>query len=173
MSAFKDHFSTRSAEYAAYRPTYPRALVDFLADAAPGTELALDCGCGTGQLSVLLGERFAHVVATDASEKQIENAEPHARVAYRVAPAEASGLGDSSADLVVAAQAAHWFDLPAFYAEARRVARPRGLVALVTYGIIEMDEPVDAVVKHFYWKVVGPYWPPERRRTRPCGGAPP
>ena len=50
MSAFKDHFSTRSAEYAAYRPTYPRALVDFLADAAPDTELALDCGCGTGQL---------------------------------------------------------------------------------------------------------------------------
>ena len=139
MSAFKDHFSTRSAEYAAYRPTYPRALVDFLADAAPGTELALDCGCGTGQLSVLLGERFARVVATDASQKQIENAEPHARVAYRVAPAEASGLGDASADLVVAAQAAHWFDLPAFYAEARRVARPHGVVALVTYGIIEME----------------------------------
>jgi len=165
MSAFKDHFSTRSAEYAAYRPTYPRALVDFLADAAPDTELALDCGCGTGQLSVLLCGRFARVVATDASEKQIENAEPHARVAYRVAPAEASGLGDASADLVVAAQAAHWFDLPAFYAEARRVARPRGLVALVTYGIIEMDEPVDAVVKHFYWNVIGPYWPPERRHV--------
>jgi SAM-dependent methyltransferase len=83
MTAFKDHFSTRSAEYAAYRPTYPRTLVDFLADAAGGTELALDCGCGTGQLSVLLCERFARVVATDASEKQIDNAEPHARVAYR------------------------------------------------------------------------------------------
>ena len=74
-------------------------------------------------------------------------------------------MPDGSADLVVAAQAAHWFDLPAFYAEARRVARPRGLVALVTYGIIEMDEPVEAVVKHFYWKVVGPYWPPERRHV--------
>jgi len=165
MSAFKDHFSTRSAEYAAYRPTYPRALVDFLADAAPGAELALDCGCGTGQLSVLLCERFARVVATDASEKQIENAEPHARVAYRVAPAEASSLGEASADLVVAAQAAHWFDLPAFYAEARRVARPHGVVALVTYGVIEMEEPVDAVVKHFYRDIVGPYWPPERRHV--------
>jgi SAM-dependent methyltransferase len=165
MSAFKDHFSTRSAEYAAYRPTYPRALVDFLADAAPGADLALDCGCGTGQLSVLLAERFAKVVATDASARQIENAEPHPAVEYRVAPAEASGLPGKSADLVVAAQAAHWFDLPAFYAEARRVARPRAIVALVTYGIIEMDEPVDAVVKHFYWEVVGPYWPPERRHV--------
>jgi SAM-dependent methyltransferase len=165
VSAFKDHFSTGSADYAAYRPTYPRALVDFLAEAAPGTDLALDCGCGTGQLSVLLAERFGRVIATDASAKQIESAERHPRVEYRVAPAEASGLPDGSADLVVAAQAAHWFDLPAFYAEARRAARERGIVALVTYGVIEMEEPVDPVVQHFYRKVVGPYWPPERRHV--------
>jgi SAM-dependent methyltransferase len=165
VSAFKDHFSVGSADYAAYRPTYPRGLVDFLAEAAPGADLALDCGCGTGQLSVLLAERFAHVIAVDASARQIESAEPHPQVEYRVAPAEASGLPDGSADLVVAAQAAHWFDLPAFYAEARRVARGRGIVALVTYGVIEMEEPVDAVVRHFYRKVVGPYWPPERRHV--------
>jgi SAM-dependent methyltransferase len=165
VSAFKDHFSVGSAEYAAYRPTYPRALVDFLADVSPRRRLALDCGCGTGQLSVLLADRFERVIATDASAKQIENAVRHPRVEYRVALAERSGIGDGSADLVVAAQAAHWFDLPAFYAEARRVARPGGIVALVTYGIIEMDAPVDAIVQHFYWKVVGPYWPPERRQV--------
>jgi SAM-dependent methyltransferase len=165
LSAFKDHFSATSADYAAYRPSYPRALVDFLADASPGTELALDCGCGTGQLSTLLAERFAKVIATDASSKQIEKAERREGVAYRVAPAEASGLPDGCADLIVAAQAAHWFDLPAFYAEARRVARARAIVALVTYGIIAMEEPVDPVLQHFYWKVVGPYWPPERRHV--------
>jgi SAM-dependent methyltransferase len=165
VSAFKDHFSTGSAAYAAYRPTYPRALVDFLADASPSTELALDCGCGSGQLSTLLAERFSRVIATDASAQQIANAEPHANVEYRVAPAEASGLPDGSADLVTAAQAAHWFDLPAFYAEARRVARPGGIVSLVTYGVIEMDEPVHAVVRRFYRDVVGPYWPPERRHV--------
>jgi SAM-dependent methyltransferase len=165
VSAFKDHFSAGSAGYAAYRPTYPRALVDFLADASPATGLALDCGCGTGQLSILLAERFAQVIAIDASAKQIESAEPRAGTEYRVAPAEASGLPDGSADLVVAAQAAHWFDLPAFYAEARRVARGRGVVALVTYGIIEMEEPIDPVVQHFYRDVVGPYWPAERRRV--------
>ena len=91
MSAFKDHFSAGSAGYAAYRPTYPRALVDFLADASPATGLALDCGCGTGQLSILLAERFAQVIAIDASAKQIESAEPRAGTEYRVAPAEASG----------------------------------------------------------------------------------
>jgi SAM-dependent methyltransferase len=165
VSAFKDHFSAGSADYAAYRPTYPRALVDFLADASPATDLALDCGCGTGQLSVLLAGRFARVIATDASAKQIESAEPRSGVEYRVAAAETSGLPNGSADLVVAAQAAHWFDLPAFYAEARRVSRKRGVVALVTYGIIKMEEPVDPVVQHFYRNVVGPYWPPERRHV--------
>jgi ubiquinone/menaquinone biosynthesis C-methylase UbiE len=116
-ASFKDHFSTRSADYAAYRPTYPMALVDALAEACAGTEDALDVGCGTGQLSVLLARRFGRVIATDASAKQIEAADPHDGVEYRVATAEASGLPDASVDLVVAAQAAHWFDLPAFYRE--------------------------------------------------------
>ena len=114
---------------------------------------------------MLLAERFERVIATDASARQIENAAPHPRVEYRVAPAERSGLPAESADLVVAAQAAHWFDLPAFYAEARRVARPGGIVALVTYGVIEVEAPVDPVLQHFYRNVVGPYWPPERRHV--------
>lgn len=165
MSAFKDYFSACSANYAAYRPSYPRALGDFLADAAPATDLALDCGCGTGQLSVLLADRFERVIATDASAVQIASAEPHPRVEYRVAPAEVSGLPDASVDLVVAAQAAHWFNLPAFYAEARRVARPGAVVALVTYGIMRLEEPLDAPFADFYWNTVGRYWPPERRHV--------
>jgi ubiquinone/menaquinone biosynthesis C-methylase UbiE len=72
---FKDHFSTRSADYASYRPTYPRELVDYLAGLCERTDVALDVGCGTGQLSVLLAERFPWVVATDASEQQIARAE--------------------------------------------------------------------------------------------------
>ncbi|MBF3045820.1 methyltransferase domain-containing protein, partial [Pseudomonas aeruginosa] len=67
---FKDHFSTGSANYAAHRPTYPARLVDELAALCPGTRLALDCGCGTGQLTVLLAERFERVVGTDASAAQ-------------------------------------------------------------------------------------------------------
>lgn len=69
---FKDHFSTGSANYAAHRPTYPAQLVDELAALCPGTRLALDCGCGTGQLTVLLAERFERVVGTDASAAQID-----------------------------------------------------------------------------------------------------
>lgn len=163
--AFKDHFSTRSGDYASYRPTYPPALVDYLAGLCAQTDLALDVGCGTGQLSVLLADRFRRVIATDASPQQIGKAEAHERVEYRVAPAEASGLPDRSADLVTVAQAAHWFDLDAFYGEARRVAKPGAVLALVTYGVIEADPDIAGTIGHFYRDVAGPHWPPERRHV--------
>ena len=73
-------------------------------------------------------------VATDASEEQIRHAQAHPRVEYRVAIAHASGLPPHSADLVTVAQALHWFDLPPFYAEVRRVLRPGGIVAAWCYG---------------------------------------
>jgi SAM-dependent methyltransferase len=163
--SFKDHFSTRSGDYAAYRPTYPRALADYLAGLCGQTELALDVGCGTGQLSVLLAERFDHVIATDASAQQIEKAEAHERVEYRVAPAERSGLPDQSVDLITAAQAAHWFDLDAFYTEARRIGKPGSVLALVTYGVIQADPEINTTIQHFYKDGAGPYWPPERRHV--------
>jgi SAM-dependent methyltransferase len=164
-AGFKDHFSGHAADYAAHRPTYPAALVDFLASVSPGRGLAWDVGCGSGQLSTALAGAFERVVATDASPQQVASAAPHPRVAYAVAPAEAGGLPGGAADLVVAAQAAHWFDLPAFYAEVRRVARPGGVVALVCYGVAEVDEALAPVVERFYRDVLGPYWPPERRHV--------
>src|SRR2546425_8944646 len=57
-------------------------------------ELAWDAGCGSGQLSVLLADRFARVIATDASPEQIAQATPHRKVQYAVAPAEASGRSE-------------------------------------------------------------------------------
>jgi ubiquinone/menaquinone biosynthesis C-methylase UbiE len=84
---------------------------------------------GNGQAAVALAARFTGVVATDASAEQVGNAFLHPRVEYRVAPAEASGLEAESVDLVTAAQAVHWFDVPAFFAEARRVPPAARLVS--------------------------------------------
>lgn len=166
MSTFKDHFSSHAAGYAQYRPTYPTTLVDYLASLSPSTQLALDCGCGTGQLSVLLANRFERVVATDASAQQIANAQAHPRVEYSATPAERSGLPDASVDLITVAQAAHWFDLDAFYAEVRRVAKRQGVIALITYGVLHVEQPAaEALLQHFYSETVGPYWPPERRHV--------
>jgi SAM-dependent methyltransferase len=157
---FQDHFSNKASIYAEHRPSYPPELIDFLASAAPATNLAWDCGCGSGQMAVPLAERFARVIATDASAEQVAHAMPHPHVEYRHAPAERSGICDDAADLVVAAQAAHWFDLPAFYAEARRVARPAGIIALVTYDLLEVNAMIDRILRDFYASLT---WPPERR----------
>jgi ubiquinone/menaquinone biosynthesis C-methylase UbiE len=164
MSA--DHFSRVAGNYAAFRPTYPAALFDWLARQAPGRGLAWDCAAGSGQATVDLAARFAHVRATDLSAAQLAGAPPLDNVDYAAAPCERSGLPDASCDLVTVAQALHWFDLPAFYAEARRVLKPDGLLAAWTYGIAVIEgEAVDAPVRHFYSATVGPYWPAGREHV--------
>lgn len=160
---FKDHFSSAAAGYAAHRPTYPRELAEALGSLSPTRQRAWDAGCGSGQLSIVLAEVFETVAATDASAAQIASATPHPRVRYTVAPAEASGLEDRSVDCAVAAQAAHWFDLDRYYGEVRRVAKPGGLVALVTYNIMRVTDEVDWAVLEFYAGPLEKHWPPERR----------
>jgi SAM-dependent methyltransferase len=159
---FKDHFSATADSYRIYRPSYPAELFVWLAQAAPRQETALDCGCGNGQAAVALADHFARVLAVDPSAEQIANALPHERVEYRVAPAEATGVASASIDLVVVAQALHWFDLDRFYPEVQRVARTGAVLAAFTYGLLTVDPEVDRVLGRFYHDVVGPWWPPER-----------
>jgi SAM-dependent methyltransferase len=159
---FKDHFSGVAADYQSFRPGYPGALFDWLAEVAPRREHAADLGCGTGQASVGLARHFAEVVAVDPSAEQIARAQAHPRVTYRVAPAEATGLPAGWADLVVAAQALHWFDAARLHAELARLARPGAIFAAFTYGLCRVDPAVDAIVDRLYWSILGPYWPPER-----------
>jgi SAM-dependent methyltransferase len=158
---FADHFSTIAAQYAAYRPRYPRELVDALVARCERRDAAWDAGCGNGQLSIALADSFARVVATDPAQAQLDAAMAHPRVEYRRAIAEDSGLPDASVDLAVAAQAAHWFDWPRYVAEVRRVARRGALAALVSYGNFALDGEAGEIVGAFY-RGIGPYWPPGR-----------
>lgn len=160
---FKDHFSGHARDYASYRPGYPEELFDFVATLPRRRGTAWDVGTGSGQAALGLAERFERVIGTDPSAKQLEHAEPHPRVEYRVAPAESSGLPDASVDLVAAAQAFHWFDFDRFFAEARRVLAPGGAVVVWTYNLARVSPPVDAWIDRMAYGVVGPWWPPERR----------
>ena len=161
--SFKDHFSGHANAYARYRPDYPAELFSYLASLTPRREVALDCATGSGQAAVGLAEHFSLVVASDGSVSQLQNAERHPNVAYVGNLAEQPALKDGSVDLVVAAQAAHWFDHKRFYPEMQRVLRDEGALALWTYGLAYVEPRIDAIVRHFYTDVVGSYWPPERR----------
>jgi SAM-dependent methyltransferase len=159
-------FSSVAREYANFRPGYPPALFTWLASLTTARDAAWDCGCGSGQASLALAGHFTRVHATDVAPEQIAAARPHPRVEYSVAPAERSGLAAESVDLVTVAQALHWFDVDAFYAEARRVSRPHGVIAVWTYPRPELADPaLDRLFFAFYGDVVGPYWPPERRHV--------
>jgi ubiquinone/menaquinone biosynthesis C-methylase UbiE len=160
---FKDYFSKQAADYAKFRPRYPQKLFEYLGSITPSLQLAWDCGTGNGQAAVGLASVFDRVIATDASEKQIANAQPHERVEYRVAPAESSGLKSETIDLIMVAQALHWFDLDRFYAEAQRVLKPNGILAALAYKFLHVAPEIDQLVNsRYYDRIVGPFWPRER-----------
>jgi SAM-dependent methyltransferase len=160
---YADHFSRSAPAYASCRPAYPDELFTYLASLVGNRKLAWDCAAGTGQATIPLASRFDHVHATDISAAMLGQAPAHPRVEYHVAAAETSGLGKATADLVTVAQALHWLDVEAFYAEVERVLVPGGVLAVWTYGIQSLDEPaLDRALQHFYTEIVGRYWPEGR-----------
>ena len=162
MTSFKDHFSTHAALYRDARPLPPADWFEWLAGQVPGRALAWDAGCGNGQASAGLAAHFERVVATDPSATQIGQAVAHPAIDYRVEAAECSSLAAGSVDLVCVSQALHRFELEAFYAEARRVARPGALLAITAYGNCSVERTVDALERALYADTLGADWPPER-----------
>ncbi len=162
MKMWNDHFSGHAHLYAKARPTYPPELFDWIAGIVPHHELAVDVGTGNGQAAILLAEHFKHVAAFDASEAQVTQAAAHERVTYGVAPAEEIPLSDKSAAVIVAAQAAHWFDLPRFFEECDRVLAPKGLVVLLSYGNQQVSAEIDAIIDILYSDILASDWAPER-----------
>lgn len=191
MPEFIDLFSSHAALYAKARPHYPQELFDYLAGLCGTRKLVWDVGTGNGQAAVGLAAQFERVIATDASAEQIRHAAPHPRVSYHVATAEDAALiaapheaesapaahavggadlrasagliPPAGVDLVTVAQALHWLDHDAFYANVRRALRPGGVIAAWCYTLPRVDERVDAVLDQFYRDVTGPYWEPRRR----------
>lgn len=159
----RNWFDAGGERYAQFRPSYPPALAAYLADLSPTGELAIDVGCGNGQLTVQLARHFQSVIGVDPSAEQLASATAHPRVGYVRASAESLPVADGTAGLVTAAQAAHWFDLPHFYAEVRRVAAPGCVIALITYGQQQLDSDLNSRFQQFYRVEIGPFWPPERR----------
>ena len=160
---FKDYFSGHASAYAKYRPRYPEELFAYLASLVPHNETAWDGATGNGQAAHGLARHFVRVIATDASDKQLENAAPHERITYAIAPAERTSIEADSIDLVTVAQAFHWLDVESFYAEVNRVLRRDGALAVWCYNLLEISPAIDAIIENFYSQTVGAFWSPERQ----------
>lgn len=130
-------FSDRVENYIRYRPRYPRAVLDVLRreiGLAPNWAVA-DLGSGTGiscELFLAEGHAVYGVEPNAAMRTAAERLLAGFPMFHSVeGTAEATTLDSSSFDLVIAAQAFHWFDLPRVRVECQRILRPGGWVVLL------------------------------------------
>lgn len=157
----KDNFSDQAELYACYRPDYPEALYQYLYGHTPRFESAWDCGAGNGQVAQVLSRTFSSVYASDISARQLASAPDLPNVIYRVEAAEACSF-DAGFDLIVAAQAAHWFKLETFFNRLDKHLKPDGLLAFVGYGLPRLSPAVQSVLLQLYYETLAGYWDPER-----------
>jgi len=158
---FADHFSAVAADYAVARPDYPDALFAWIAASAPSRAQVWEAGCGSGQASRGLATHFTQVFATDPSAAQIAQASGPANVTFAVEPAEQCSLANASVDVVCVAQALHWFDRAAFFAQCERVLKPGGLLVAWGYQDIEVAAAIAEANAALQGDIAGD-WPPER-----------
>ncbi len=159
---YKDNFSERAIDYAKYRPVYPAALVEKIVSLTPNRLLAWDCACGNGQMANLLAPHFNEIFASDISQKQLDQAINNNKIKYALEPCDACSLPDKSVDLITVAQALHWFHFEQFFAEAKRVLKPGGIIATFGYGFLKTEKSIEQIIEHFYNHVIGSYWDVER-----------
>lgn len=164
-SNFQDLFSGHAKDYAVFRPSYPDELYPYLASLTPQQDLAWDCATGTGQSAIKLADFYQQVIATDASEKQIQNASYKQNVQYHVALADKSSLVTDSIDLITVAQALHWFDLDSFTHEVQRVLKPGGVLAVWTYNLMAINPETDKLILDLYNNTLGEHWSFDRKQV--------
>lgn len=134
-----ERFTPRVADYARSRPGYPPAALDVLRQRiglSPQWTIA-DVGSGTGLSTELFLSNGNGVLAVEPNDAMRASAEARlgGNPGFRSVrgTAEATTLADRSIDLVVAAQAFHWFDVAAFRNECRRILKP-GAWALLMWN---------------------------------------
>ncbi len=131
-------FSSRVDDYVKHRPGYPAKIIADLAAGGvfrPQTSVVADVGSGTGIFARLFAEQGNRVYGVEpnaemgAAGREFLSAYPNFQSI--AGTAEQTGLPDGSVDLVTAAQAFHWFDVPRARAEFQRILRPGGWAVLV------------------------------------------
>jgi SAM-dependent methyltransferase len=158
----KDLFSDHAKQYAAFRPTYPHELYDFIFSHVKNFHAAWDVGTGNGQVARDLSKRFDKVIATDISARQLENAYQAKNIFY-FQTGETVLFSLQNFDLICVAQAIHWFDRDKFFSEVKKVAKPGAIVAVWGYGLFKSSPEIDSIVHDFYANIIGPYWDKERK----------
>lgn len=160
----KDLFSEQSHVYQQARPSYPHTVIAEILKHVPHKQFAWDCGAGSGQFTQLLSPYFEQIVATDLSPQQLKQAHYLENVSYQIQHAEKTSFNNQIFDLVTVAQAIHWFDFDAFYTEVERTLKPDGVLAVIGYGLIQVEDAlVNQLLQSLYYETLNGYWDTERK----------
>jgi len=148
-STFRSFTHNQGASYAQYRRDYHPSLYQTILDHHGSTggqfDAILDVGCGPGTATRNLAPHFKHAVGVDASEGMIATARSLSNnIHFEVSTVEELGenpalpsiIPAGSVDLITSANAAHWFDMAVFWAQAAKLLKPGGSVALWASGSI-------------------------------------
>jgi SAM-dependent methyltransferase len=130
-------FDAWAGDYDRYRPGYPSALFELIAERLrlPVSPRVADLGAGTGKASIAMARRGWRVTAVEPGRAMLNvlrarAADEDLSVTAVQSAAEETGLPGASVDLVTAAQAFHFFDTRRALMEMARLVRSRGGVAL-------------------------------------------
>lgn len=129
----KGDFSSLAKDYAKYRPSYNRFLVDIVFGALPTRAKAADVadiGAGTGIFTkCLLEKEPASIIAVEPND-EMRNAGQSTTpdgIIWQKGSAEDTGLPENSCDLVSMASSFHWPDTGKALAEFNRILRHDGI----------------------------------------------
>jgi ubiquinone/menaquinone biosynthesis C-methylase UbiE len=147
MPAPTQRFSNRVENYVKFRPGYPDEAISFLVKEAKLSihSVIADVGSGTGIFTRLLLDQGFTAYAVEPNDAMRESAgkQLHTYPNFHSVngTAELTTLSNHSIDLVVCAQAFHWFDQQKTKIEFKRILKPNGLVALIWNNRqIDIDE---------------------------------
>jgi ubiquinone/menaquinone biosynthesis C-methylase UbiE len=176
MAQKTQRYDRVAEQYHHYRPRYPDALISLLAKIVGEVSAAgvvVDVGAGTGIFSRQLRAALpVEITITGIEPSASMRAQAVAEttgdmdVEFRDGVAECLPFVAGAARAVVAATAAHWFERPAFYAEAHRILVPGGILAIVEYVRDREDSPIAAALIEFMGRYGSEraYMPPNYRR---------
>lgn len=130
-------YTDRAKDYLKYRPGYPCELIEFIDKELelPSNAVIADIGSGTGIFSKLLLQNNKKVYAIEPNDRMRQMAESmlDRYVGFNSinATAEKTTLMNQSVDMIIVAQAFHWFDPVSAKQEFSRILKPLHYVSLV------------------------------------------
>lgn len=131
-------FNGKSDVYSKFRPDYPDQLLKDLKieNKLDENSVIADIGAGTGIMTKKLLDLGFNVVVVEPNEEMrkvsIDNLKDYKHFVSVNGSAENTTLKNYSVDMIVVAQAFHWFDVGNFRKECQRIVKAEAKIAIIS-----------------------------------------